>query len=72
MGLTVVLSCRMETPDAAGGLPAASEEHGYCSFNSTDPPVVPPSEVAKLYVMFAGTGAIVPAIDLLLNLIPMM
>ena len=44
----------------------------YCFARSTDAPVLPPSEVLKLYVMFAGTGAVVPAIVFVLYLIPMM
>src|SRR5262249_34182638 len=50
------------------GLPLRSfarlASYCYCLTSCTDAPVVPPSDVAKLYVMFAGFGAAAPAIDL--------
>src|SRR5580765_2325216 len=44
----------------------------YPFFRSTDAPVLPPSDVTKLNVMSAGTGAIVPDSDLVWYLIEMM
>jgi hypothetical protein len=63
---------RRRGPAVAGPLQCFVFRLAYCFLSSTEAPVAPPSDVEKLYVMFAGTGALAPTIDFVWYLIPMM